>query len=167
MRIRGSAASVAWALVLTVLAAASPAAALTLTDLTARQVHVPGVPQRIVALTPAAVEALFALGAGGQVAGRGASATVAPADASALPVIDSMEALVKLRPDLIVSHPNHHRFPPQVLEPLGIPFLLLQHRSVAEVLDGIILLGAATAQKPFYSAALRSIAKVPSTCRTR
>lgn len=112
MQIRDSAASVAWALALTMLAAALPAAAITLTDLTGRQVHVPGVPQRIVALTPAALETLFALGTGGAVVGRSPSATVVPADASALPVIDSMEALVKLRPDLIVSHPNHHRFPP-------------------------------------------------------
>jgi iron complex transport system substrate-binding protein len=144
MRIRDSAASVAWALVLTMLAAAPPAAPITLTDLTGRQVHVPGVPQRIVALTPAALETLFALGAGGSVVGRSTSATVVPAEASALPVTDSMEALVKLRPDLIVSHPTHHRFPPQAMEPLGIPLLLLQHRSVAEVLDGIVLLGAAT-----------------------
>jgi ABC-type Fe3+-hydroxamate transport system substrate-binding protein len=87
---------------------------------------------------------LTVLAAGGAVVGRSASATVVPADASALPVIDSTEALVKLGPDLLVSHPNHHRFPPQALEPLGILLLLLQHRSVAEVLDGMVLLGAAT-----------------------
>jgi iron complex transport system substrate-binding protein len=140
----GCAPGLAWAAALLVLAATPSATATTLTDLTGRQVHLPGIPQRIVALTPAAVEALFALGAGERVVGRGASTTVVPPEASALPVVDSVEALVKLRPDFIVSHPGHHRLTPQTSEPLGVPLLLLQHRSVEEVLEGIALLGVAT-----------------------
>jgi iron complex transport system substrate-binding protein len=132
---------------LLLLMAASTSAALQLTDTTGRQVDVPAIPRRVVALTPSAVEILFTLDAEAAVVGRGAAATVFPPEAAAVPVVDSLEVIVHLRPDLIISHPNHHRFPPQVLEPLGIPLLLLQHRSVEEALANIVLLGSAIGRR--------------------
>ena len=126
------------------LASAGAIGALTLTDTAGRQVALAATPERIVALTPSAIETLFAIGAGPAVVGRGASPTAFPPEAEALPVVDSVEAIIRLRPDLVVSHPNHHRFSPQILEHLQTPTLLLQHRSVAEVLANITLLGAAT-----------------------
>jgi hypothetical protein len=49
-----------------------------------------------------------------------------------------------LRPDFIISHPNHHRFAPRALEQLEIPVPLLGHQSVEEVLANVALLGMAT-----------------------
>jgi iron complex transport system substrate-binding protein len=128
---------------LAVMARAATAGTTTLTDTTGRQVGLMATPQRIVALTPSAVETLFALGAGPMVVGRGAAA-VFPHEAEGLPMVDSLEAIVRLRPDLVISHPNHHRFSPPVLEHLKVPVLLLRHRSVEEVLTNITLLGMAT-----------------------
>jgi iron complex transport system substrate-binding protein len=133
-----------WALAVASLTAAASPHAASVTDATGRQVHLASPPQRIVALTPSAVETLFAIGAGPAVVGRGASATLFPPEAEGVPVVDSLEAILKLRPQLIVSHPNHHRFTPPMLEQLGAPVLLLEHRSVQEVLANIALLGAAT-----------------------
>jgi iron complex transport system substrate-binding protein len=129
---------------LALLAGAAVVRAETLTDTTGRRVTLAATPQRIVALTPSAVETLFALGAGPAVVGRGTSAAVFPPDAQAVAVVDSLEAIIRLRPDLIISHPNHHRFAPQALEELEVPVLLLRHQSVEEVLANVVLLGMAT-----------------------
>lgn len=49
--------------------------------------------------------------------------------------------LTRQRYDLIISHPNHHRFTPPMLEQLGSPVLLIEYRSVQEVLANSALLG--------------------------
>ena len=128
---------------LVVLTKLAMAGAVSLTDTTGRQIDLTAAPQRIVALTPSAVETLFAIGAGQTVVGRG-TAAVFPPEAEGLPVVGSLEDITRLRPDLIVSHPNHHCFSPPVLEQLKIPVLLLRHQSVEEVLTNITLLGTVT-----------------------
>jgi iron complex transport system substrate-binding protein len=141
---------------LVVLTKLAIAGAVSLTDTTGRQVDLAAAPQRIVALTPSAVETLFALGAGHTAVGRGAVA-VFPPEAEGLPVVDSLEDIIRLRPDLIVSHPNHHRFSPPMLEQLKIPVLLLRHQSVEEVLTNITLLGAVTGRAQQVEALLGAL----------
>jgi iron complex transport system substrate-binding protein len=128
---------------LAVLTKLATAGAVLLTDTTGRQVDLAAAPQRIVALTPSAIETLFAIGAGQAVVGRGTTA-VFPPEAEGLPVVGSLEDVISLRPDLIISHPNHHHFSPPMLEQLKIPVLLLRHQSVEDVLTNITLLGAVT-----------------------
>jgi iron complex transport system substrate-binding protein len=156
------------------LTSALTAEAATLMDTTGRQVDLAATPQRIVALIPSAVETLFDLRVGPAVVGRGPSAAVYPLEAEALPVVDSLETIIRLRPDLIVSHPNHHRFSPQMLEQPTIPLLLLQHQSVAEVLANIVLLGTATGRASEAEALLgplqeqiRSLTEEPAGSRPR
>jgi len=141
---------------LVVLTKPAIAGAVSLTDTTGRQVDLAAAPQRIVALTPSAVETLFAIGAGLTVVGRG-TAAVFPPEAEGIPVVDSLEDIIRLRPDLIVSHPNHHRFSPPMLEQLKIPVLLLQHRSVEEVLTNITLLGTVTGRAQQVEALLGAL----------
>jgi iron complex transport system substrate-binding protein len=141
---------------LVVLTKLAVAGAVSLADTTGRQVNPAAAPRRIVALTPSAVETLFALGAGQTVVGRG-TAAVFPPEAEGLPVVDSLEDIVRLRPDLIVSHPNHHRFSPPMLEQLKIPVLLLRHQSVEEVLTNITLLGTVTGRAQQVEALLGAL----------
>jgi len=154
---RGRLAAFIGAVALVVLTGLVTAGAVTLTDTTGRQVDLGAIPQRIVALTPSAVEILFALGAGPTVVGRGAAAPIFPPEAEGLPRVDALEAIIRLRPDLIVSHPNHHRFSLPMLEQLKIPVLLLQHQSVEEVLTNITLLGTATGRAQQVEAVLGSL----------
>jgi iron complex transport system substrate-binding protein len=150
-------------MLLVTLVAVGPLGAVTLTDSTGRRVHLATPAHRIVALTPSAVETLCAIGAGAAIVGRGAAASVYPPEAQRVPVVDSLETLLNLRPDLIVSHPNHHRFTPPMSEQLGIPLLLLDQRSVGHVLANIVLLGASTGRMP-QAEALRAAlhARVPA-----
>ncbi|TAM61245.1 hypothetical protein EPN52_03170 [bacterium] len=66
--------------------------------------------KRIVSLAPSLTEELFAIGAGGQVAGTSAYSNY-PAQARALPVIDAaswinLEKILALRPDFVVGLPS-------------------------------------------------------------
>ena len=81
--------------VLVALASTATVGATMLTDTTRRQVELAATPQRIVALTASTVEILFAIRAGPAVVGRGA-VTVFPAEAEGSPVINTLEAILRL-----------------------------------------------------------------------
>jgi iron complex transport system substrate-binding protein len=94
-------------------------------------------PRRIVSLAPSATEVLFEAGLGPHVVGV-TSYCVFPREALRLPKVGgyltpSFEALVALRPDLVVTLPEHADVEPR-LRALGFPILRLDHRT----LDGII-----------------------------
>jgi len=95
------------------------------------------VPRRIVSLAPSVTEVLFEAGLGARVVGV-TSHCLFPREVSALSKVGgyltpSYEAIVALRPDLIVTVPEHADLEPR-LRALGFPILRLDHRS----LDGII-----------------------------
>lgn len=115
-------------------------------------------PQRIVSLTPGTTEVLFAVGAGKQVVGV-TSYCDYPPEAKRLPKIGdvrtNVEAVVALRPDLVVADgvPNR-RFIPQ-LERLKLPLLVVAPKTWLDVARMIRLIGRATG----HDQAAESLAK--------
>jgi len=103
-------------------------------------------PQRIVSLSPALTESLFALGAGAQVVGVTRFCD-RPAAAQALPKVGgyldpSPEAVLGLRPDLVVVAPSPgNRRPVLALQRLGLETLVLADRSLADLRVALQTLG--------------------------
>jgi iron complex transport system substrate-binding protein len=86
----------------------APAFPVTLTDDEGTEVTIPAKPDRIVSLTPATTETLFAVGAGHRVVGRVEDLANFPAEAADVPVVATfagvdVEQIVALEPDLVVS----------------------------------------------------------------
>ncbi|HSK69784.1 MAG TPA: ABC transporter substrate-binding protein [Candidatus Limnocylindria bacterium] len=136
-------------LVLTLLAAAAQASSpVTLTDTLGREVAIEAPVRRIVALQPSDVEILFAIGAGDLLVGRGQYCDY-PAEALAIPSVQSgfetnIEQIIALRPDLLIMTTMNQR--PEDAEKLseaGIPVLVTQAETIAEVYGVIRLLGQA------------------------
>ncbi|HVS03065.1 MAG TPA: helical backbone metal receptor [Thermoanaerobaculia bacterium] len=101
--------------------------------------------QRVVALSPSAVELLFALGLGERVVGVSDYATWPPA-AAALPRLGGLfdprlETLVALRPDLAVLLPSQRELGGQ-LQRLGVPVLEVASDAVEDVPAAAAALGA-------------------------
>jgi iron complex transport system substrate-binding protein len=101
-------------------------------------------PQRIVSLAPSATEVLFEAGVGARVVGVTSYCRFPPA-VLALPKIGgyltpSYEALVALRPDLVVTLPEHADIEPRFSR-LRIPILRLDHRSLEGIVRSIVQLG--------------------------
>lgn len=120
----------------------------TITDGLGRSVTVAKTPERIVSLTPAATEILFAIGAGPKVV-AGTEYDNYPEEAKQLPRIGgftpqsiNVEAILAHRPDLVVAGPQTEVI--AALEKFGIPVVALDPKGVAAVWDDIELLGKLT-----------------------
>jgi iron complex transport system substrate-binding protein len=101
-------------------------------------------PQRIVSLAPSVTEVLFEAGLGSRVVGVTSYCRFPPA-VLALPKVGgyltpSYEALVALRPDLVVVLPEHADIEPR-LAALNIPTLRVDHRSIEGIVQSIVTLG--------------------------
>ena len=125
-------------------APASPAAVtfpLTLTDDEGTSVTLPADPQRIVSLTPAETEILFALGAGDRVVGKVEDIANFPPEAADVPVMGrfdgvDVEQIVDARADLVLAGGSGGT-PPDAIEQLralGVPVLVVY----AEDVDGAL-----------------------------
>jgi iron complex transport system substrate-binding protein len=137
---------------LTVVAAAcllGPAHAdpVTVRDAFGRTVTLPAPPQRIVTIFASNTEMVAALGLADRIVGIEAY-TRFPPEVLGKPLVGgrlgfSVDAVVAERPDLVVVTPARQAANQLVdpMERLGIPIVVLLHRSVAEVLDNIRLLG--------------------------
>jgi iron complex transport system substrate-binding protein len=109
-----------------------------------------GTPRRIVSLAPSVTEILFAVGAGPQVVGDTKFCNY-PSEAQALPTIGgytaktiSVEAVVDLRPDLVIAGTASQKPVVEALEKLNIPVLVLAPDSFEAVYAGITQIGAVT-----------------------
>jgi iron complex transport system substrate-binding protein len=131
---------------------AAPAFPVSLTDDEGTAVKLDAEPQKIVALTPAATETLFAIGAGDRVVATD-DGSDDPAEAAALPDVATfasvdVEKVVGLAPDLVVA--GGLGFTPAdsiaKLRSLGIPVLVTYASSIDGVYKDIELLGDATGQ---------------------
>lgn len=127
----------------------SPAFPATLTDDEGASVAIAKAPQKIVSLTPASTEVLFALGAGPRVVATTDFDDYPPA-AVALPHVASytavdVEKIVGLGADLVVAGGNAFNPPEAItrLRGLGIPVLVVYASDVAGVLKDIRLIGSA------------------------
>lgn len=127
----------------------STAAGATLTDDTGTAVTVPPAPERVISLSPAITEIVFALGAGDRLVG-GTDFDDFPAEAPALPDVATyqgvlMEQVVALEPDLILA--SGAGLTPDAdiarLRELGYPVVTTYSTSVDDVLTDIRLIGSA------------------------
>jgi iron complex transport system substrate-binding protein len=131
-------------------AAASPSVAkaaypVQVTDLLGRAVEIKAKPKTVVALSPTAVEFVYA--AGGTVAGRSQSADYPEAAKQAKEVgtayQPNLEAILALKPDLIVADAVIHAQPQlrKPLEEIGVPVVFAGADSYQKVIDGLALMG--------------------------
>jgi iron complex transport system substrate-binding protein len=117
----------------------------TVTDDLGRSVVLPKSPERIVSLSPAATEILFAIGAGPKVV-AGTEYDTFPEEAKKLPRIGgftpqsiNLEAILAHKPDLVIAAPQKDVI--AALEKLGIPVVALDPKATEDVWGNIKLLG--------------------------
>ena len=134
---------------------ATPAAyPADLTDDEGTAVVIPAKPERIVSLTPATTEILYAIGAGDRVVATDDGSDT-PAEAAALPDVSTfdavdVEAIVGAEADLVLAGGLGFTPPDAIarLRDLGIPVLVIYAPSVEGVYDDIALIGEATGTGP-------------------
>ena len=129
----------------------APAFPVTIIDDEGTAVAIAGEPQRIVSLTPAATETLFAIGAGDRMVAKVEDISPFPPEADALPVVATfqgvdVEKIVALKADLVIAGGLGFTPPASIaqLRNLGIPVIVLYAESVAQALAGIDIVGTAT-----------------------
>jgi iron complex transport system substrate-binding protein len=126
-----------------------PVYPVTVADDEGTDVTIEAEPQRIVSLTPATTETLFAIGLGDLVVGR-TDADDYPADAAGIPVVVTMrkvdvEKIVGLEPDLVIAGGSDFTPPEAIakMREVGIPVLVVDAPDVEGVFEDIELLGTA------------------------
>ncbi|MFA5309609.1 MAG: cobalamin-binding protein [Dehalococcoidales bacterium] len=122
---------------------------ITITDDYGRTVTIDEYPQRIISLSPAQTEILFALGLGDRIVGV-CDYSDYPPEATTKPNIGAydtpnIEAIIAQEPDLVLASEEHEAETLQ-LESLGITVVAINPLTVQEVLDSIILIGKITGQ---------------------
>lgn len=137
-------------------AAATPEATaaafpVTLVDVDGTEVTIPAEPARIVSLTPAATETLFALGIGDRVVGKVEDWSLYPPEAAAVPDMArfgsvDVEAIVAAGADLVIAGGSNFNPPEAIarLRSLGVPVLVIFAPDLATALSDIALIGRAT-----------------------
>lgn len=141
----------------------SPAYPLTLTDDEGNRVVIPAEPARIVSLTPATTEILFAIGAGPRVVAT-TDFDDYPPEAVPLPDVASytgvdVEKIVGLEADLVIAGGNNFN-PPEALarlRSLGIPVLVVYAPDTKTILADIELVGRAVGRAEEATALAASI----------
>lgn len=123
---------------------------VTLTDDLGRPLTLAGPPQRVVSLLPSNTEILFAVGAGPQVVGVTDFCDYPP-QVRGLPRVGgivpgslSVERVVSLAPDLVLSGGRLQQPVIEALERLGIPVFALEPRTIEGVYDNIRKVGRLT-----------------------
>jgi len=131
----------------------APAFPVAISDDEGTVVSIAAEPQRIVSLTPAATEILFAIGAGDRVVAKVEDINPWPPEADGLPVVATyqgvdVEQIVALRADLVIAGGLSFTPPNAVnqLRSLGIPVVVLYAESIDEALAGIRAIGIATGE---------------------
>ncbi len=129
-------------LLLSACGVASPASGeLTLTDGLNREVKLDGPAQRVVSLAPSNTEILYAVGAGSQVVGRDEFSDY-PAEAATVESVGgsfgeySVEAIVALKPDLVLAAEINTPELVSQLEELGLTVYYLKNPTTLEEMYG-------------------------------
>ncbi len=141
----------------------SPTYPLTLTDDEGTSVVIPAEPARIVSLTPATTEILFAIGAGPRVVAR-TNFDDYPPEVVSLPDVASytgvdVEKIVGLEADLVIAGGNNFNPPEAIarLRSLGIPVLVVYAPDTATILRDIELVGRAVGRAAAATALANAI----------
>ncbi|MFL5778438.1 MAG: ABC transporter substrate-binding protein [Chloroflexota bacterium] len=123
---------------------------LSLTDDDGTAVTIPAEPRKIVSLTPAATETLFALGLGDRVLGKVDDPADFPPEAHSVPLVGpfdkiDVEKIVGLGSDLVIAGGSGGTPPDAIqrLRSLGIPVLVIYAADVDGVRHDLELTGAA------------------------
>jgi len=132
--------------------ATPPAFPVTLTDDEGTPVTIPSKPNKIVSLTPASTEILFAIGAGPSVVAT-TNFDDYPPEAVPLPDVATytsvdVEKIVGFGTNLVIAGGNSFNPPESIakLRSLGIPVVVTYAKNVAGVLSDIQLVGKATGE---------------------
>ena len=141
----------------------APAAMLTFTDGLAREIKLDGPAQRVVSLAPSNTEILFAIGAGSQVVGRDEFSDY-PEEATSIESVGgsmgqySAEAIVALKPDLVLAAEiNTPEFVKQ-LEDLGLTVYYLKNPTTLEgMYDNLVLVAQLTGHVDEANALVESL----------
>lgn len=138
--------------VLVLLLCISPACAgypMQVTDSRGKRITIPAKPVRIVSLAPNITEILFALGLGDRVVGVNSRSDY-PAAATKKPKVGdvtiSSEAVLALKPDLVLAHGYLNRDAIQRLEKLKLRVFALDPKTIPNVISDIRTLGKLTAR---------------------
>ncbi|HKS94572.1 MAG TPA: ABC transporter substrate-binding protein, partial [Terriglobia bacterium] len=149
-------------------AASSPSASaaaypITVTDLLGRKVEIKQKPTTVVALSPTAVEFVYA--AGGTVVGRTDTATY-PDAAQKATVIGSayqpaLDKVLALKPDLVVADSVIDAQPQlkDAISNLGVPVIFAGVDSYQKVIDGLNLMGQVFDSKATTDAVVAQVTK--------
>lgn len=131
----------------------APAFPATITDDEGTPVTLAAEPQKIVSLSPAATETLFAIGAGDRVVAKVEDITPYPPAADKLPVVATykgvdVEKIVALKADLVIAGGLGFTPPDAVtqLRGLGIPVIVLYATTIKQALAGIVAVGTAAGE---------------------
>ena len=133
----------------------APAFPVTLTDDEGTDVTIPAEPRKIVSLTPATTETLFAIGAGDRVVGKVQDPANYPPEAASIPEVATnagvdVEKIVALGADLVVSGGVGLTQGPAVeqLRRANIPVIVSYPTTVDKGVAGIVLIGTAVGLAP-------------------
>ena len=143
---------------------AASAFPVTITDDEGTTVTIPAEPKRIVSLTPAITETLFALGVGDRIVGKSEDILLYPPEAGSIPdvekfdgsaVVVDVEKIVADKADLVIAGGNFGTPPDAIakLRGLGIPVVVLYAPDVKTVFSDIALQGQAVG-RPAEAAAI-------------
>lgn len=138
----------------------APAFPATLTDDEGTEVVIPAEPAKIVSLTPAATETLFALGVGDRVVGKVEDWNLYPPEAATIPDLAKfgsvdVEGIVGAGADLVIAGGSNFNPPEAIakLRSLGVPVLVIFAPDLATALADMTLIGRAVG-RPDQAAAL-------------
>lgn len=128
------------------------------------------IPQKIVSLSPASTEILFAVGAESQIAAV-SQFTDYPPEATKLPVVGgfdgktlSIEKILSFNPDFVYMTNGMHNFLIDQLNQYGIKYYLSTANSVADVKNEIIEIGKITGHEENAREVIDKIEKTISEC---
>ena len=138
---------------------------IIVTDMMGREVSLDAPASKIVVLTAAECEILYALGAGDSVVGKGEYCDW-PAEAADVPVVNSgfqtnVEQIIALEPDLVIMN-SMDQSPEDVtkLEEAGIPVAVTLAADISGVYESITLIGTLTGQNKAADLIVKSMKKV-------
>jgi iron complex transport system substrate-binding protein len=130
--------------------APTPAFPVTLTDDEGTEVTIAAEPKKIVSLTPATTEILFALGVGDRIVAKVEDPALYPPEAKSIPDVAKfgsvdVEKIVGLGADLVIAGGNTFTPPEAIgqLRKLNVPTVVVYAPTVAKVFDDIELTGRA------------------------
>lgn len=136
---------------------------VTVSDAFGRSVTLQSEPKRIISLSPANTEILFAIGEGEQVVGVTTFCDF-PADAASRPKVGgfagstvNLESVIALHPDLVLAGDEHHRAVIELLSKRGIPALSIKAADFGGVYGSIRLIGQATGRLPEADTLVKSM----------